>query len=82
VSRVQLSVTVSPEMGRYVEELSAELGVKKSAVVEHALEVDRQHRKELLMREGYEEMAEHDAELLREFEHVDSETPLPEYAEK
>jgi hypothetical protein len=82
VSRVQLSVTVSPEMGRYVEELSAELGVKKSAVVEHALEVDRQRRKELLMREGYEEMAEHDAELLREFEHVDSETPLPEYAER
>ena len=82
MSRVQLSVTVSPEMGRYVEELSAELGVKKSAVVEHALEVDRQRRKELLMREGYEEMAEHDAELLKEFEHVDSETPLPEYAEK
>ena len=41
-----------------------------------------QRRKELLMREGYEEMAEHDAELLKEFEHVDSETPLPEYAEK
>jgi predicted transcriptional regulator len=82
VSRVQLSVTVSPEMGRYVEELSAELGVKKSAVVEQALEVDRQRRKELLMREGYEEMAEHDAELLKVFEHVDSETPLPEYAEK
>ncbi len=82
MSRVQLSVTVSPEMGRYVEELSAELGVKKSAVVEHALEVDRQRRKELLMREGYEEMAEHDAELLKDFEHVDSETPLPEYAEK
>jgi hypothetical protein len=48
--------------------------------VGHALEVDRQRRKELLMREGYEEMAEHDAELLKEFEHVDSETPLPEYA--
>ena len=82
MSRVQLSVTVSPEMGRYVEELSAELGVKKSAVVEHALEVDRQRRKELLMREGYEEMAEHDAELLKEFEHVDRETPWPGYAEK
>jgi predicted transcriptional regulator len=82
MSRVQLSVTVSPEMGEYVEKLSEELGVKKSAVVEHALEVDRQRRKELLMREGYEEMAEHDAQLLREFEHLDSETPLPEYAEK
>jgi hypothetical protein len=82
VSRVQLSVTVSPEMGQYVEELSAELGVKKSAVVEHALEVDRQRRKELLMREGYEEMAEQDAELLKEFEHVDRETPWPEYAAK
>ena len=82
MSRVQLSVTVSPEMGQYVEEISAQLGVKKSAVVEHALEIDRQRRKELLMREGYEEMAEHDAELLREFEHVDRETPWPEYAEK
>lgn len=82
MSRVQLSVTVSPEMGQYVEELSAELGVKKSAVVEHALEVDRQRRKELLMREGYEEMAEHDAELLKAFEHVDRESPWPEYAEK
>ncbi len=81
MSRVQLTVTVSPEMGRYVEELSAQLGMKKSAVVEHALEVDRQRRKELLMREGYEEMAEHDAELLKEFAHVDRETPVPEYAE-
>ena len=80
--KAQLTVTVSPELGRYVEEVSAELGVKKSAVVEHALEVDRQRRKELLMREGYEEMAEHDAELLKEFEHVDRETPWPEYAEK
>ena len=48
---------------------------------EHALAVDRERRKELLMREGYEEMAEHDAQLLKEFEFIDSETPLPEYAE-
>ena len=82
MSRVQLSVTVSPEMGRYVEEVSAEYGIKKSAVVEHALEVDRERRKESLMREGYEEMAEHDAELLKEFERIDGETPLPEYVGK
>lgn len=80
--RAQLTVTVSPEVGRYVEELSAELGVKKSAVVERALELDRERRKELLMREGYEEMAEHDLALLKEFEHVDRESPWPEYAEK
>jgi hypothetical protein len=82
VNRVQLSVTVSPELGRYVEEVSAEYGIKKSAVVEHALAIDRERRKELLMREGYEEMAEHDAQLLKEFERIDSESPLPEYAEK
>lgn len=82
MNRVQLSVTVSPELGRYVEEVSAEYGIKKSAVVEHALAIDRERRKELLMREGYEEMAEHDAQLLKEFERIDSESPLPEYAEK
>lgn len=79
MSRVQLTVTVSPEMGQYVEEVSAELGMKKSAVIEHALEIDRERRKEQLMREGYEEMAAHDTKLLREFKHVDSETPVPEY---
>jgi predicted transcriptional regulator len=80
--RAQLTVTVSPELGRYVEEVSAELGVKKSAVVERALEADRECREEDLLREGYEEMAEHDLALHEEFEHVDSETPLPEYTEK
>ena len=82
MSRTQLTVTVSPEMGRYVEELSAELGVKKSAVVERALELDRERRMEDLLREGYQERAEHDLALLREFEHVDRETPWPEYSEK
>lgn len=81
MSKTQLTVTVSPEMGQYVEELSAELGVKKSAVVEHALEVDRERRMEDLLREGYEERAKHDRELVKEFEHVDRETPWPEYAE-
>lgn len=81
MSKTQLTVTVSPEMGQYVEELSTELGVKKSAVVERALEVDRERRMEDLLREGYEERAKHDRELLKEFEHVDRETPWPEYAE-
>ena len=34
---------------------------------------------ELLLREGYEERAKHDAELLKEFEHVDHESPWPKY---
>jgi predicted transcriptional regulator len=80
--RMQLTVTVSPELGRYVEEVSAELGVKKSALVEHALEADRDRREEDLLREGYEEMAPHDLALHEEFEQIDGETPLPEYAEK
>jgi hypothetical protein len=42
----------------------------------------RERRIENLLREGYEERARHDLELLKEFEHVDRETPWPEYAEK
>jgi predicted transcriptional regulator len=80
--RTQLTVTLPPRLGQYVEEVSAELGMKKSAVIEHALEADRERRTEDLLREGYEEMAEHDLALHEEFEHVDGETPLPEYAEK
>lgn len=79
---MQLTVTLSPETGQYVEELSTELGMKKSAVIEHALKADRERRMEDLLREGYEEMAEQDAELLKEFESVDKDTPWPEYAEK
>jgi predicted transcriptional regulator len=56
--------------------------MKKSAVVERALEADRERRELELLREGYEEMARHDLAPHREFEHVDSETPLPEHAEK
>jgi hypothetical protein len=58
------------------------LAPKKSAVVERALEADRERREEDFLREGYEEIAAHDVALPKEFEHVDSETPLPEYAEK
>jgi predicted transcriptional regulator len=79
--RTQLTVTVSPELGRYVEEVSAELNLKRSAVVERALEADRERRELDLLRQGYEEMAEHGLALHKEFEHVDSETPSPAYAE-
>ncbi|MBA3472241.1 MAG: hypothetical protein H0T57_03265 [Rubrobacter sp.] len=79
--RSQLTVTLPPELGQYVEEISSELGVKKSAVVERALEADRERRVEDLLREGYEEMAEHDLALHKEFEIVDREIQLPEYAE-
>jgi metal-responsive CopG/Arc/MetJ family transcriptional regulator len=79
MSRTQLTVTVPSELGQYVEELSAELGLKKSEVVSRALKEHRESHMELLLREGYEEFAEHDKELLKEFEHVDRETPWPEY---
>jgi predicted transcriptional regulator len=82
VSRTQLTITVSPEVGRYVEELSEEWGVKKSAAIERALKDHRERHMEDLLREGYQEMAEHDLALHKEFERVDSETPLPEYVEK
>ncbi len=81
MARTQLTVTVSTDLGQYVEELSHELGIKKSAIVEHALEIDRERRLEDLLREGYEEMAEDDVELLKEFEHVDRESSWPEYTE-
>ncbi len=81
MSRTQLTITVSPEVGRYVEELSEEWGVKKSAAIDRALKNHREHHVEDLLREGYQEMAEHDLALNREFKYADGEVPLPEYAE-
>jgi hypothetical protein len=52
-----------PSGGWYVEEVSAEEGMKKSAVVARALELAREGREEDLLREGYQGMAEHDLEL-------------------
>lgn len=77
--RAQFTITVSPELGCYLEERAAETGMNKSAVVGQALEADRERRKELLMREGYEEMAEQHAELAREFDPVDADPDWPEY---
>ena len=77
--RRQFTVTVSPDLGHYLEERAAESGMNKSAVVSQALELDRQRRKELLMREGYEEMAGRDLELVREFERADESTGWPDY---
>lgn len=51
----------------------------ENTVAGQALELDRQRRKESLMREGYEEMAEHDLDLVREFEHVDRDAGWPDY---
>lgn len=59
----------------------SELGAKKSVVVERALEAGRERRMEDLLHEGYEEMAENDLALHKEFEFVDRLTQLPEYAE-
>jgi predicted transcriptional regulator len=78
-ARRQFTITVPPELGSYIEELSAETGMNKSAVVSQVLADDRERRKERLLREGYEEMAPYDRELLQEFEHVDREDSWPEY---
>lgn len=43
-----------------------------------ALESDLRHRKEELMREGYEERAEVDLELAREFEQLDESAGWPD----
>lgn len=79
MTRRQFTITVSSELGRYLEERSAEVGINKSAVVSRALEADRGRRLEELLEEGYEEMAAHDRELLEEFEVVDSDSPWPEH---
>ncbi len=78
-TRKQFTITVSYDLGRYLEERAAESGLNKSAVVSEALELDRQRRKELLMREGYEEMAEQHLELVRELENADESTGWPDY---
>jgi hypothetical protein len=78
----QLTITVPSELGRYVEERSAQEGVKKSAMVSRILEADRERYMDELLREGYEEMTEHDRKLHKEFEHVDRESSWPEYQEQ
>lgn len=78
-TRKQFTVTVPSDLGRYLEERAAETGSNKSAVVSEALKLDRQRRKELLMREGYEEMAEEHLELVREFEYADESVGWPNY---
>ncbi len=78
-TRKQFTVTVSSDLGRYLEERAAESGMNKSAVVGQALELDRQRRKEELMREGYEELAGHHLELVREFEQLDESAGWPDY---
>lgn len=78
-TRKQFTVTVPSDLGRYLEERAEETGLNKSAVVGQALELDRQRRKELLMREGYEEMAEKHLELVREFENADEDAGWPGY---
>lgn len=78
-ARKQFTITVSYDLGNYLEERAEEASLNKSAVVGQALELDRRHRKELLMREGYEAMAEQDLELVREFEHVDEDAGWPDY---
>ncbi len=78
-TRKQFTVTVPSDLGLYLEERAMETGLNKSAVVSQALEVDRQRRKEHLMREGYEEMAERDLEFVRKFEHLDESTGWSEY---
>ena len=58
MSRAQLTITVSSDMGRYVEELAEESSLTKSAVIEEILKADQKQRIDDLLREGYLEMAE------------------------
>lgn len=78
-TRKQFTVTISSNLGRYLEERAAESGLNKSAIVSEALETDMRYRKELLLREGYEEMAEQHLELAREFDQVDDDADWPDY---
>ena len=78
-TRKQFTVTVTSDLGHYLEERTAETESNKSAVVSKALELDRQHRKELLMREGYEALAKEHLELVREFGHADESAGWPDY---
>lgn len=79
MARRQFTITVSPELGRYLEERSVEVGINKSALVSRALEADRELYLERLLEEGYAETAGHDQELLEEFEGMDKDSPWPEY---
>ncbi len=71
--RRQFTITVAADLGDYLEQQSATTGMNKSAVVSRALEAEKAREEEELMREGYEEMATHDRDVLKEFEHVDRE---------
>jgi predicted transcriptional regulator len=79
MARARLTVTISEELGRFLEELAIETGENKSVLVGRALEELRKRHLEALLRAGYEEMTAHDLELARELEHVDRGTPWPEY---
>ncbi len=78
-TRKQFTVTVPSDLGLYLEERAMETGLNKSAVVSQALELDRQCRKEHLMREGYEEMAERDLEFVQELDNLDESAGWPDY---
>lgn len=80
-ARRQFTITVPAELGEYLEERTAATGMNRSAVVSRALRAEREREEEQLMREGYEEMAAQDRELLKEFEHVDRDgnNNWPEY---
>ncbi len=82
MSRTQLTITVPSELGQYVEERSVEMGVKKSTVISQLLEADRERYMDELLREGYEEIAEQNRRLVKEFENVDRESSWPEYEEQ
>lgn len=77
---IRLTITISPQPGRFVEELVAETGENESAVVSHALEELRRKRLEALLREGYLEMAALDPKLAEDFDRLDRTSPWPEYA--
>jgi hypothetical protein len=75
------TVTVHADLVQWVRQVARAEGTSPDLVVARAVEEYRDRYTERRLREGYDEMAAHDRDLIREFEHVDRETPWPEYAE-
>lgn len=81
VALTRLTVTVPADIARWGAQIAESEGASPDLVVARAVEEYRDRHAGWRLREGYEEMVSHDLELVREFEHVDRETPWLEYAE-
>jgi len=76
--KVQLSVTVNPELKALAEEIASENKTTPSGIVSQCLEELAQKRKTALMEEGYREMATENRLLAEQFLPIALETwPMP-----